>query len=481
MGGLTTWWHERILRQKWIQEGGHSFAAVIWRLEGIMAALLTLVATTAYSQESSQRLTLTPSLTLGERYDDNIFETQTNKQHDFITVLAPGIRAQYLTPAPTLGTQFDLDYRAAINFYADHSSQNNTAHFLSLTLTSPVAQSLDVRMRELLVITNNPVARGEQLFPPTGFRPASQQQSERTLSNQVEGRADVRLGGRTSIGVLFSSLIDNVDVPDELDEFRYTVGTDLGYTFDVARNSRVFLAYTATFENFNSNGTVPLGSSDAAFQVHAIGPGVRHELTPTLAVEAGLGYSFTQSDAPQKDGLNGVVANLKVTKTFQSGQASLGYVRLFSADGSTGNVVLNDTVLATTSINLTGKLKARLDGNVTWSNSQGVTITTPNSNNSNQRFLSIRPGLTYQILTPWDVSVAYAYSYTDYTNSSTANLSNHLLLLNTQYALREWLVLGLSYGYRAQHEHGNVSQTGVSDFADNQVMLTVTAKPAFRF
>ena len=480
MGGLTTWWHERILRQKWIQEG-HSFAAVIWRLEGIMAALLTLVATTAYSQESSQRLTLTPSLTLGERYDDNIFETQTNKQHDFITVLSPGIRAQYLTPAPTLGTQFDLDYRAAINFYADHSSQNNTGHFLSLTLTSPVAQSLDVRMRELLVITNNPVARGEQLFPPTGFRPASQQQSERTLSNQVEGRADVRLGGRTSIGVLFSSLIDNVDVPDELDEFRYTVGTDLGYTFDVARNSRVFLAYTATFENFNPNGTVPLGSSDAAFQVHAIGPGVRHELTPTLAVEAGLGYSFTQSDAPQKDGLNGVVANLKVTKTFQSGQASLGYVRLFSADGSTGNVVLNDTVIATTSINLTGKLKARLDGNVTWSNSQGVTITTPNSNNSNQRFLSIRPGLTYQILTPWDVSVAYAYSYTDYTNSSTANLSNHLLLLNTQYALREWLVLGLSYGYRAQHEHGNVSQTGVSDFADNQVMLTVTAKPAFRF
>ena len=480
MGGLTTWWHGRTLGQKWLQEG-HSFVAVLWWLEGIIGVVLILVATTVYGQEPSQRLTLTPSLSLGERYDDNIFETQTNKQHDFITVLSPGIRAQYLTPAPTLGTNLDLDYRAVINFYADHSSQNNTGHFLSLTLTSPVAQSLDVRMRELLVITNNPVARGEQLFPPTGFRPASQQQSERTLSNQVEGRTDIRLGGRTSLGVLFSSLIDNVDVPDELDEFRYTVGTDLGYTFDVARNSRVFLAYTATFENFNPNGTVPLGSSDAAFQVHAIGPGVRHELTPTLAVEAGLGYSFTQSDAPQKDGLNGVVANLKVTKTFQSGQASLGYVRLLSADGSTGNVVLNDTVLATTSINLTGKLKARLDGNVTWSNSQGVTITTPNSNNSNQRFLSIRPGLTYQILTPWDVSVAYAYSYNDYTNSSTANLSNHLLLLNTQYALREWLVLGLSYGYRAQHEHGNVSQTGVSDFADNQVMLTVTAKPAFRF
>src|SRR5262252_8948265 len=485
MGGLTISWQGRTPRQKWLQEG-HSYGGGIWRLAGIIVALLPLVATTAYGQattasgqQSSQRLTLTPLLSLGERYDDNIFETQTNKQHDFITVLSPGIRAQYLTPAPTLGT--DLDYRAAINFYADHSSQNNTAHFLSLTLASPVAQSLDVRMRELLVITNNPVARGEQLFPPTGFRPASQQQSERTLSNQVEGRADIRLGGRTSLGVLFRSLINNVDVPDELDEFRYTVGTDLGYTFDVARNSRVFVAYTVTFENFSPNGTVPLGSSDAAFQVHTIGPGVRHELTPTLAVEAGLGYSFTQSDAPQKDGHNTVVANLKLTKTFQSGQASLGYVRNFSADGSTGNVVINDTVLATTSINLTGKLTARLDGNVSWFNFQGVTTTTPNSNNSNQRFLSIRPGLTYQILTPWNVSVAYAYSYTDYTNSSTANLSNQFLLLSTQYSLREWLALGLTYGYRAQHEHGNVSQAGVSDFTNNQVMLTVTAKPALRF
>jgi opacity protein-like surface antigen len=58
------------------------------------------------------------------------------------------------------------------------------------------------------------------------------------------------------------------------------------------------------------------------------------------------------------------------------------------------------------------------------------------------------------------------------------------LFLGTQYALREWLVLGLSYRYGAQRQHGNVSQagqTGVTDFTNNQVMLTVTARPALRF
>jgi hypothetical protein len=236
-----------------------------------------------------------------------------------------------------------------------------------------------------------------------------------------------------------------------------------------------------TFESFSPNGTVPLGSSDAAFQVHTIGTGVRHELTPTLAVDAGLGYSFTTSDAPQKDGHNGVATLVRLTKTFNSGQASLGYVRNFSADGSTGNVVIDDTVSAMASINLTGKLTAKLDSNVTWSNVQGVTTITPTSNNSNQRFLSIRPSLIYQILSPWRVSVAYIYEYTDYTDSTIANLSNQRLSLSTQYALREWLVLSLSYRYGAQREHGNVSQAGVTPFTDNQVMLTVTASPALRF
>jgi hypothetical protein len=465
----------------------------IWRLQGILVGVLALVATAACGQEpsqlpgqepgqSSQRLTLTPLLSLGERYDDNIFATQTDKQHDFITIISPGIRAQYLAPAPTLGTQFDMEYNAAIEFFADHSSQNNVGHRLSLMLAAPLAPSLDVRLRELLLITDNPLDRNEQLSDPTGQRPASQQQRQRTIHNEAEGRADIRLGGRTSLGVLFGNLIDNVDVPEELDEFRYSVGTELGYLFNVARNSRVFVAYQVTFESFRNNGLPPVGTSDAAFQIHAMGAGVRHELTPTLAVDAGLGYSFTTSDDPQKDGNNGVIGNVRLTKTFNKGQISLGYARRFSADGSTGDVIIDDTVDARASINLTGKLTARLDGNVSWFNYQSVTVSTLTSDNTDNRFLSIRPGLTYQILRPWSVLVNYIYAYTDYTGSSLANLSDHSLLLSTQYALREWLTLGLSYRYGARHTHGSGSTAqGVNDFTGNQVMLTLTANPSLRF
>src|SRR5919198_4500331 len=186
MRGLMIWWRGRRLafKQQRCQEG-HIYVAGIWRLPGIIVVFLALVATAAYGQEPSQRLTLTPSLSLGERYDDNIFEDRTNKQHDFITVLSPGIRVQYLPTAPTLGTQFDFDYRANIEFFADHSSQNNVGHHLSLTLASPLSPSLQVSLRDLFLVTNNPFARNELLGNPTGLRPTSQQERARTIHNEA--------------------------------------------------------------------------------------------------------------------------------------------------------------------------------------------------------------------------------------------------------------------------------------------------------
>jgi opacity protein-like surface antigen len=421
---------------------------------------------------------LTPSLSIGERYDDNIFETRTDKQDDFITVLSPGIRAQYLTPAPTIGTQFDLDYRADVQFFADHSSQNDVAHRLSLILASPLAPSLDVRLRDLFLVTEDPFGREERLSDPTGLRPASSQRRAQTIRNEAEAKVDVRLGGRLSLGVLGGSLVEDVDVPEELDEFRYTVGTELGYAVNVARDSRVFVAYQVTFESFRTNGSVPPGSSDASFRVHTISTGVRHELTPTLAANAAVGYSFTNSDASQKDDHNTVIANVKLTKTYSTGQAFLSYDRRFTSGEGEGGVVRSDTVSGSASVNLTGKLTATLDSNVSWFNFLEVTPGTPDED---QRFFSVRPSLTYQILRPWRVSVGYAYEHTNFADDATANRSDHRLLLGTQFALREWLTLGLTYRYASRHVHGNSTTAGVDEFSRNQVMLTLTASPTLRF
>src|SRR5262245_50720883 len=71
MGSVTIWWCRRSQAPR-----QHRCQAVDpWRLRGVAVGislpLLALVATVAYGQ----RLLLTPSFSLEERYDDNIFET----------------------------------------------------------------------------------------------------------------------------------------------------------------------------------------------------------------------------------------------------------------------------------------------------------------------------------------------------------------------------------------------------------------------
>src|SRR5215470_13683483 len=105
MGGLTISWQGRTPRPKWLQEG-HSYRGGRWRLEGIIVALLTLVATTAYGQattasgqQSSQRLTLTPLLSLGERYDDNILKPRRTSSMISLLFFHP-VSKRSISPRP---------------------------------------------------------------------------------------------------------------------------------------------------------------------------------------------------------------------------------------------------------------------------------------------------------------------------------------------------------------------------------------------
>src|SRR5262249_18278050 len=72
------------------------------------------------------RGTLTPFLSIGERYDDNIFLTSSSgKVDDYITLPAAGIRLRY---RPSLITALDFDYRLDGEVFARHSEQNAISH-----------------------------------------------------------------------------------------------------------------------------------------------------------------------------------------------------------------------------------------------------------------------------------------------------------------------------------------------------------------
>lgn len=430
---------------------------------------------------ATQRFTLTPFLSLGERYDDNIFQTSNNRQDDFITLISPGLCANYVSTAPTPDTEFRLDYQASFEFFAKNSSENQIAHRGSLGFASQLTPSLALRVTDTLVSSQEPRDRIEVADQFTGIRLASAQGRRRTITNIADAALDIQLGTRSTLGLVFQSVVNNVDIPTEVDETSYSVGANLGYLTDVARGSTASLAYLVTFHAFGENAPTTSGLATADFQVHDFRVGFRHELTPTLSGDVALGYAFVASKDPALDGDAGLSARLEVIKTLSIGRLSLLYGRNFTSGGGQGGAVLADTVRIAFLAELTGKLAAALDGSFAYYNYRNTPVSRGATSGADRVIWTISPSLIYQILRPWRVSAAYAYELTDYAKGGTtvtlANVGDQRFILASQFAVRPWLLLDLSYRHSTRHTGNGSSVQGVEAFHRNEVLLRLIATP----
>ena len=434
---------------------------------------------------SGQRFTLTPLLSVGERFDDNIFQTFRNRENDFITVVSPGICANYISTAPTPDTDFFLKYQANIESFAKNSSQNQVSHQGSLNFSSQLTPALSLRVADTLVITDEPLERTGVANQFIGLRPASQQGRSRTSTNIATSALDVQLGTRSTLGLVFNSIVNNVNTPSEVNETSYSVGVKFGYLTDVARRSTGYLSYLATFHTFRPNGPVTPGNETADFQVQDVLVGFRHEFTPTLSGNFAIGPSFITSKDPKLDGNTNVAINLDVTKTLSIGQVSLNYARAQTSGGGGGEAVTSDTLRLAFFAEITGKLTAALSTRLSYYDYLNLTASELVTNGGNRLVWAIGPSLSYQILRPWRISASYAYELTDFTqgisNVNLANIGDHRFAFISQFALRQWLFLDLSYRYTARHLSNGLPISDVEPYYRNEVILRLTAAPSFLF
>lgn len=440
---------------------------LIWLYQLWIVILLLLSA----SGTSGQILTLTPSLSTSERYDDNIFQTSSNKADDFITVVTPEIRLQYV---PTRDTTLDFDYSASFEVFAKHAGQNQVSQRGLLRFVSPLTPIFSLHLRDTLIITEEPRDRVLEIDEVTGLRPVSEARRGRTLNNSASGSLGVQLAPRATLKLLFESLINDVNVPEEVDEFRYRVGAELGYLIAIARGSIVSVSYDVTFHTFKENAPVAPGAKLADFQVHTVSTGFRHDFSPTLSGNATIGYAVTASDDPNQDNNTGIVANVSITKTLRTGQAAFGYRRQFTSGSGTGGSLIADTFIVAFSSTITPKVTASLSSNLSLYDVQKTT-------GRDLLFWTMRPSLTYQILRFWSLSVAYTYELTDFNDPDVAGWHDHRLTFTSRFALREQLFLSLTYRYASRRLDEVTIARGVEEFDRNEIMLTLTFAPTFRF
>jgi len=432
-----------------------------------------------------QVLTLTPSLTIGERYDDNIFQDDDNEEDDFITTISPAIQLRYVPRAETMLT---FEYQPAFEIFAKNDDENFVGHRLDFDFESPLSRRFALKVSELLVITEEPgdrIREVDDIDPNPDARPGSREERERFLRNVASVALNAGLTARTSLGFLFESLLEDVEDDEELDEFRYLLGTELGYFTDVARQNRAFLSYAATIFTFSNNcevgetGCNP--QNDQGFTTHAITVGYEHNLSATLTARAELGYSDTVSNRDFLDGNDAIVGSIGVIKTLRTGQVALSYDRDFTSGGGTADQVIADRFVGRFNIRPTPKITTGLAASFTFLDYEQENVSA--TNDDDRTFLTIRPSVQYQMLRFLGFHAAYNYSFSNYQEDVRADRTDHRLEAGAVLTIRAGLFVDLTYQYhnRTYDDTPESSGRDGEEYSRNEVILSVAYRPTLRF
>jgi hypothetical protein len=281
----------------------------------------------------------------------------------------------------------------------------------------------------------------------------------------------VQLAPRALLDLLFASVIDDVSIPSEVDEYQYTIGAELGYLVHVARASRITVSYDVSFHTFGQNEG---GITAEDFNVHTAQVGFRHDFSPTLSGNVAMGYAVITSDDPTQDGDSSLAADLGITKTLRTGQAKFVYRRGFVSGGGQGGSAIADIFTVSFATDITPKVTASLSTNLSFFDLQRAT-------SSDRLFWTIRPSLAYQMLRFWRLSLAYDYALTDYDNVTVADQYNQRVTFISQFRLRPQIFLNLNYRYTARRFGTGTATGNIQEFDRNEIMLTLTYAPTFRF
>jgi hypothetical protein len=204
-------------------------------LNFILLVLVVLVLAIPLPVEA--RWSLTPRLSVGAEYDDNIFLTETNEEDDFFTTISPGVTLEYETP-----TEFiDLDYEFRRSLYSDFSELDFSEHRGRVEARKDFGPRFSVGIRDILLLSEDPI----ELTGITEFETPSIRVGERNryTRNIVEPDVTFRFGENRSVRVGYRNRILRNDADDVADLDENAINALLSYRFNIRAGAEVFYAH----------------------------------------------------------------------------------------------------------------------------------------------------------------------------------------------------------------------------------------------
>jgi len=383
-----------------------------------------LAAVVALRGETEGAVSLLPSLSVSERYNDNLFFTETNREADYTTMISPGFTLTYESRNLILSGI----YRGGASFHARHPEADRYSQAALFNLEIPFlnrqVKGFEVHVTEDVTYTPEPYFFNEELRPS---------------------------GGDVSVEEILKA--DSIQLR-RTDTFRNRAGVVLGYSWSHRLKS------TASYLNIINRYS---GEELKNSVVHDLEFGGRYQTTPNTHWITSYGLSMTLYE----------VGDNVLTHRFLTG-AGRRFSPSLTGDGSLGVV----TILGRASrlIVRSALSKDFQSGNfaIRYTSSVGTGGGLTDFPSFNQRVFA---NATWDVGKDVSAYLQMAYRKNTALSGEELRVSSYETGGGMTAVLLSWLSGSLRYSHTNEHVQGGVGDDGKR----NLVMLTLTATaPAWR-
>jgi hypothetical protein len=273
-------------------------------------------------------VTLLPSLTISEEYNDNFFFTGPEKEEEWTTVIAPAFTLRYQNPSVILSA----NYRGGIRMELKHDETNEYFQRLNFNIDLPFLSrtfnGVDVHITEAFENTPQTPAiplGGERPVGETFITPVGPVETSRNAASIGLGY-DWSRRFRTD----FTYLNTILQYKGGLLEDFIAHNADILGTYNILRTTKLTVAYGVLITRFERSD---------GFTEHRITIGGSHNITPTFLITGSIGESLLPENKTV------LSATFDLTKKIERSDIKIAYVRrVTTGEGVIAAAALDQTI-----------------------------------------------------------------------------------------------------------------------------------------
>lgn len=419
-----------------------------------IVAACTLFLTTSIT--FAYQATFIPRISVNEEYTDNVFLTERNKEHDYITTISPGFTAQIL--GKNSGAEISYDY--GYSMYDEYDEYDSSKHSARFSGWVDMAKNTRLEVRDSFLYTEDPLVDSDiaivRAEDPDVLIDSTIRKSRRTYyTNSTNINLIHQFGRADSFNLGFIHSFLKNDDPDYEDNERYNPYAGLTYWFahDWGMNmrgsytkgefddsddldgwygsARLIKRFSRQLDGFvqYAHTAVEYDGNSEDFQVYNPSAGFIYTISKDTSFSFEMGYAILDGeDSGNTSAVSGIGS---LTKIFKRG-----------------------------SIHITGS--GGYEGSYFGAEGLGVA-----------EFYELAGSVTYQLTRHLSGNVFGSYRDNDYTETTDdrEDKITRAGLGLTMQAL-EWMSLGLNYAYRTVD-----STLDTEEYDENRVLFRITLSP----